>query len=190
MGSMPTLPACGRPATNFTEVYSHPTVRTLNSLVAGYFTCDDHVAGADAATRAAGLYTWPIDRNARGRRRCGSRITYTDAESNPPSALKPVGRRTVYDLVHAGIVSAGLPVPETIAFLTEPKLFLRLGYGGTAAVDRWAAWLGLPAPTYEPEPGFDVCHYATCGVRGELPALPGWSVEIACITATPKEGIR
>jgi hypothetical protein len=61
----------------------------------------------------------------------------------------PDPRRAAFHLVTAG-VAAGLPIPQHTAVgdtaSSHGDLTLYLSDNDQAAVERWASWLGLPAP--------------------------------------------
>ncbi|XTZ18155.1 hypothetical protein ACQSSU_12675 [Micromonospora echinospora] len=102
------------------------------------------------------------------------------------SPAEPDPRRTFYDLVVAG-VAAGLPIPARILIPADHHIAsVWLGDDTPAAVDRWAAHLGLPAAST------DSVH--TDGSRSwrnykaetwAYPAMPGWCVRAESYVTVP-----
>lgn len=195
---LPPLPACGAPAVRRIEIYAPKDGRAHGDLIASYYACGEHRRPALDALGAAKLTPYPVPQpGPMGSKRCGDGFDFT---SRPAHALTapvvehslvpvvdeqpvepaPVGRRTAYDLVHAGIVAAGLPVPEAIFLYSEVR-HLVVTLDDPAGVDRWAAWLGMPPATLT-GPLQDGRHraYLTRCSPGELPALPGWSAGVSC----------
>ncbi|WKU07974.1 hypothetical protein [Micromonospora sp. HUAS LYJ1] len=74
-------------------------------------------------------------------------LTITERPTPAPRA-EPVTdpRRIAYELVLAG-VATGLPIPDSISIPSDNQVFdLRMADSDRDAVERWAAYLGLPAP--------------------------------------------
>ena len=91
----------------------------------------------------------------------------------------PATRLAAYALVVTAI-TAGLPIPEGIHLYGFHRLELSFDRGDTDAVDRWAAYLGLPAAELDKTArnGGQFRSYYAYLFRGE--ALPGWSINVRC----------
>jgi hypothetical protein len=96
-------------------------------------------------------------------------------ESETPAEPDP--RRTFYDLVVAGI-AAGLPIPSTISIPADNVIAsVWLGDDNPAAVDRWAAYLGLPAAVEGNVITGDSRSWRNYKAETwKYPAMPGWCV--------------
>lgn len=185
------LPGCGRPASRRLEIYAPGGQRPDTAPVAKYQTCAAHLAMGAAAVIAAGLVPRQVpdmtEETCAGPCGGGTDLSrrphrlITPPDDWPRGWQPPVDSRTIHNLVHAGIVAADLPAPEHLTVLVlhrcvylVPSMYL------TEAVDRWSAWFGLPAPTYKPLAEDDGRIYVASCAHGELPALPGWAVQVSC----------
>lgn len=91
-------------------------------------------------------------------------------------------RAQAYGLLLSGTMT-GLPIPSSINMFDHGSLQLVLDKDDQAAVDRWAAHLGLPTPK------LDTTIFSRGTARPWVayqsrvdrhPGLPGWSVEVYC----------
>ncbi|MFY1703949.1 hypothetical protein ACN28G_19805 [Micromonospora sp. WMMA1923] len=102
----------------------------------------------------------------------------------------PDPRRLAFDLVADGI-DGGLPVPQRIeigdADCNRGDLTVHLGDDARDAADRWAACLGLPAPTmpdHGPIPG-QGRWFQPYGARADRYPLTGRAVAVRTYVTVP-----
>ncbi|MGC4891105.1 hypothetical protein [Micromonospora sp. DT227] len=119
--------------------------------------------------------------------------TLSPANTNTPadtSTTTPADREAAWSLI-IGCTVMGLPLPEQIDLYSFHALYLKFDTGDTGAVDRWAAYLGLPAAArseraHSVDSATPLTGYSTRMTRH--PSLPGWSVSVSCsVPATADE---
>ncbi|MFF0822152.1 hypothetical protein ACFYUR_17430 [Micromonospora haikouensis] len=93
--------------------------------------------------------------------------------------MTPEYRQKVFDLVAAGI-AAGLPVPYRVQIPDDHRIVgLFVGNDNPASVDRWAAWLGLPAPESDGPVESGRRRFAVYRSQTRThPDLPGWLLQV------------
>lgn len=115
-----------------------------------------------------------------------------DASISGETPNTPVGRAAAFRIVVDGVL-AGLPVPERTNSWHFNMLDLMFDDADTAAVDRWATYLDLAAPTRRTHVhGVDSDQpwltYEAASDHRVSPGLPGWSVRVSClVVATDAE---
>ncbi|MEU7843973.1 hypothetical protein AB0B39_23770 [Micromonospora sp. NPDC049114] len=122
-----------------------------------------------------------------------SSITTAPSASNTTeTATTPIDRTKAFRLVVEGVATHGLPIPMSTDLHDTPSMTLRFDDDDTDAVDRWAAYLGLAAPTrskrvhdLDRDRPWKSYSTDTCWTGSRV---PGWPIRVWClVTATDAE---
>ncbi|MFI5833244.1 hypothetical protein ACIA5A_06155 [Micromonospora sp. NPDC051300] len=119
-----------------------------------------------------------------------STIPAQRATSTTETGDTPATREDAFDM-YVGGVALGLPIPEQVDMYSFRALYLKFDYGDTVAVDRWAAYLDLPAAgrssrAHTLDGDTPLAGYSSRISRHQN--LSGWSVSVSCsVPATAEE---